>query len=166
MAQDQTLEILKKAILLESRGRAFYLKVAEQAGEEAVKQFFEMMADEEKKHVATLSDQYKHYQQNHQFAVSALDDGSDEVATQVLTERIKGKIAAAGFEAAAVGAAMAMEERAINLYATQAEKADDPQEKALYEWLAEWERGHLKLLSRIDREMTEEVWNDNQFWPF
>ena len=166
MAQDQTLEILKKAILLESRGRSFYLKVAEQAEAEAVKQFFEMMADEEKKHVATLSDQYKNYQKNNQFAAGALNDGGEEVAAQVLSERIKGKIAAAGFEAAAVGAAMAMEERAIKLYATQAEQANDPQEKALYKWLAEWERGHLKMLSQIDREITEAVWNDNQFWPF
>ena len=166
MAQDQTLEILKKAILLESRGRAFYLKVAEQAQAEAVKQFFEMMADEEKKHVSTLSDQYRHYQQNQAFAAVALTDGGEEVAVQVLTERIKGKIAAAGFEAAAVAAAMAMEERAIKLYATQAEQADDPQEKALYQWLAQWERGHLKMLSHIDREITEAVWNDNQFWPF
>ena len=166
MAQDQTLDILKKAILLESRGRAFYLKVAEQAEADTVKQFFEMMADEEKKHVTTLSDQYKHYQQHQQFADSALNDGGEEVAAQVLTERIKGKISAAGFEAAAVGAAMAMEERAIKLYATQAEKADDPREKALYQWLADWERGHLKMLSHIEREITETVWNDNQFWPF
>jgi rubrerythrin len=54
MSEDRTVEILKNAILLEKRGKAFYHKVAEQASGKAVKAFFEMMADEEVKHVKIL----------------------------------------------------------------------------------------------------------------
>ncbi|MEK6195467.1 MAG: rubrerythrin, partial [Deltaproteobacteria bacterium] len=70
------------------------------------------------------------------------------------------------FESAAISAAMGMEERAITLYSGRAEEADDPEEKALYEWLAEWETEHLEYLARIDKEVTETIWHDNSFWPF
>ena len=59
-----------------------------------------------------------------------------------------------------------MEERAIKLYAERAEVASDSGEKALYRWLAEWERKHLNYLLNIDKELTEKVWFDNNFWPF
>ena len=72
----------------------------------------------------------------------------------------------AGFEVAAISAAMSMEERAIRLYAERAESAADPEEKAMYAWLASWEKEHLDYLSKIDRELTEGIWLDSQFWPF
>jgi len=68
MSDDKTMEILKSAILLEKRGMAFYQKVADQATAKSVKEFFEMMADEEVKHVQILVDQFKAYQRNGQFA--------------------------------------------------------------------------------------------------
>ena len=67
MADDKTTEILKNAILMEKRGQAFYEKVAQQTSGNAVKRFFEMMADEEKSHIRTLSEQFKAYQDNKQF---------------------------------------------------------------------------------------------------
>ena len=59
-----------------------------------------------------------------------------------------------------------MEERAVKLYAERAETAEDVEEKRMYQWLAEWERGHLNMLLEMDRELTKKIWNDNQFWPF
>ena len=59
-----------------------------------------------------------------------------------------------------------MEERAIKLYAERARETQDPEEKKLYEWLSEWENGHLNILMDMDKELTEKIWNDNQFWPF
>ena len=43
---------------------------------------------------------------------------------------------------------------------------NDPNEKALYKWLAEWEEQHLYFLSEIDKELREQIWNDSNFWPF
>ncbi|MCX5883445.1 MAG: rubrerythrin, partial [Deltaproteobacteria bacterium] len=63
-------------------------------------------------------------------------------------------------------AAMSMEEHSIRIYSDQAKLSDDPQEKAVYQWLAGWESRHLDLLSRLDRELTEAIWNDNSFWPY
>ncbi len=167
MNVDSTVEILKQAILLEKRGQAFYSQVAGQATGKAVKQFFEMMAEEEVKHVKILSDQFKAYKDNSQFTPEAInDDHGNDVATKVLTREMKNEISAADYEAAAISAAMSMEENAIKLYSERAENAEDPNEKALYGWLAKWEMQHLRFLSEIDRELKEEIWNDSTFWPF
>lgn len=167
MSEDRTVEILKNAILLEQRGRAFYKKVAEQASGKAVKSFFEMMADEEVKHVKILTDQYKAYQENQQFNPGdySQDPGGD-IASKVITADFKKEVSAADYEGAAISAAMSMEQNAIKLYGERASEANDPNEKALYQWLADWESQHLHFLSEIDRELREEIWNDNSFWPF
>lgn len=167
MSEDRTVEILKNAILLEKRGKAFYQKVAQQASGKAVKAFFETMADEEVKHVKILADQYKAYQENQQFKPGNYsEEHGREMASKVITTQLKEEISAADYEAAAISAAMSMEKNAIRLYQNRAEEANDPNEKALYKWLAEWEEQHLHFLSKIDKELKEQIWNDNSFWPF
>ena len=166
MSAQLSLEILKEALLLERRGNAFYNKVAAQAQSDAVRSFFKTMADEELHHMAILEEQFKAYSEKQQFAdVDALLLGETAMADAVLTDDLKAEIAAAGFEAAAISAAMLMEEQAVSLYADRARGASDPNEKALYRWLAEWEHGHLNFLARMDREIKAEIWEDNHFWP-
>ncbi len=167
MEEDNVLKILKQAILLERRGKAFYKKFAEQAENSAVKEIFSMMADEEDKHIKTLAEQFKAYGQDKKFTPFTYDDNdASRVASNVLIQDIKDKISAAGFEAAAISAAIAMEERAIKLYSESAATAADPEAKALYEWLTRWEREHLNLLLDIDRDVREKIWFDNSFWRF
>ena len=166
MSDSNTLEILKSALLLEIRGKAFYEKAAAGAEKQAVKDFFTGMAADEVSHVEILSEQYKAYKKTGKFQPRALDDTHEQVAAAVLTDELKAGIAAAGFESAAVSAAMGMEERAIKLYSQRAEQASDPEEKALYQWLAGWETEHLEYLAKIDKEITETIWHDNSFWPF
>jgi rubrerythrin len=167
MENQKAIDILKQAILLEKRGYSFYSTVAEQAKDPDIKNIFTIMADEETTHVKFLSEQFASYDKNHQFLKVSLPDlANEKIAHLVLSEEIKKKISAAGFEAAAISAAIDMEKRAIAIYSSQAEIATDPNEKSLYSWLAEWEKTHLKVLSDLDNELKEKVWFDNQFWPF
>lgn len=166
MSESNTLNILKSAILLETRGKAFYKNAAAGASVPVIKDFFGMMAAEELSHVKILSEQYKYYKTNKKFSPQPVDQYSTEIADKVMTDKIKKNISAAGYESAAITAAMGMEERAIKLYSQQAEQATDPEEKALFQWLAEWETQHLELLAKLDREVTEAIWHDNDFWPF
>ena len=163
-----TTDILKEAILLEHRGRAFYSNIAAQTQSEAVKRIFTMIADEEQEHIRFLSDQYRHYQKHSFFMNVALPAGdtADDVARSVLSEEMKSQISAAGFEAAAISAAMDFEAKAVELYSSRAVSAEDQNEKALYQMLADWERGHHQWLMRIDKDLREQVWYDNNFWPF
>jgi rubrerythrin len=167
MSEDKTIEILKSAILLEKRGQAFYSKIARQTSGNAVKAFFELMADEEVKHVDILTEQYKAYRHNEKFIPGEYHENHENsISAKVLTKELKEEISAADYEAAAISAAIAMEKNAIQLYSDRASDAEDPNEKALYKWLADWERQHLNFLAEIDKELIEEVWYDNNFWPF
>lgn len=167
MAANRPIEILKEAILLERRGHAFYSKVARQSQNSEVKAFFETMAAEEERHIEILEGQFAAYAQNQQFLpLSEKDRLSRPVSDQVLSDALKRQIAAADFEAAAISAAMLMEERAVSLYGQRAETAGEPAEQTLYLWLAEWEQEHLSYLTQLDHEIRESIWNDQQFWPF
>jgi rubrerythrin len=165
MTDNTTLDILKNAILLEKRGKAFYRTAAAQSDNADVKAFFETMAAEEVQHVKILSDQYRAFKESGAFkALDTADTGA--IAQNVLTPQVMDRIAAADFEAAAISAAMLMEERAIALYGGRAGEARDPEEKKLYQWLADWEKEHLEFLAAIDAELKERIWNDSGFWPF
>lgn len=167
MEENTTLDILKQAILLERRGKAFYENIAEKTENKAVQEVFDMLAKEEQKHIQTLSEQFKAYRKDKNFLSGDLyEKDTSSVVSSVLTREIKEKISAAGFEAAAISAGIAMEERAIQLYAKSAQTESDSKAKALYEWLATWERGHLNMLLDIDKALKEKIWFDNQFWPF
>ena len=165
MTETNSLDILKNAILLEKRGKAFYRTAAQQSTNGDVKEFFETMAAEEVQHVKILSDQFKVFKETGKFkAPNTASTGS--ITKKVLTPEVMGRIAAADFEAAAISAAMLMEERAISLYAKRGREAQDPQEKQLYLWLADWEKEHLEFLAAIDAQLKERIWNDSGFWPF
>ncbi len=163
----ETLDILKQAILLERRGKAFYTQVAKQTDNPDVQYIFEIMAKEEVLHEKFLSNQYKAYEKDGKFvAVDLPKEEDDGIANLVLSKDMKASIEAASFEAAAISAAIDMETKAIKVYADQAEAATDPKEKALYEWLSDWEKTHHKILFELDEDLKQRVWNDNHFWPF
>jgi rubrerythrin len=170
MKETPALEALKNALLLERRGKAFYTLAAREARDEAVRDLFQMLADEEQRHIQALSEQFPAVAAGRPLSFAAPGDGpqgqAPSVARRVLDADLRRRIASADFEAAAVSAAMAMEERALRLYAQRAEESGDPGEKALYRWLSQWESGHLEALAAIDRSLTEKVWSDNNFWPF
>ncbi len=166
MATDNTLNILKEAILLERRGHAFYQKVADHARNNTVREFFQLMADEELRHQGLLENQYKAYSENKRFVDLGTKIGDDPtISNVIMSDTLKEKISGASFEAAAISAAMYMEEQTISLYADRTRLSEDPYEKALYRWLADWEHSHLLFLAKLNKEIKEAVWQDNHFWP-
>lgn len=165
MEESKAIEILKTALLLERRGKAFYTKVADQATDPDVQQIFEIMADEEEEHIKTLSEQFVHYTQHHRFKEVKLPKGSGDTASEILSLKVKQKISAAGYEAAAISSAIDMETRAIRVYTERAKQAEDPEEKKFYQWLADWEKGHHQILFELNTELKERIWFDNHFWP-
>ncbi len=166
MENKQVIDILKEAILLERRGKAFYTQAARNSESKSAKKIFEMMAEEEDEHIAFLSKQFKNYVENHEFLTDFEHHEEDGTAQEILTEQIKKEIDAASFEAAAISAAIDFENRAIAVYSSRADEATDPKEKEMYRMLAEWEGGHHHLLFKLNEDLKEQIWNDNNFWPF
>ena len=167
MENTKTVEILKTAILMEKRGEALYRTVAEKTSVQGVKDIFSLMAQEEHLHEEFLEKQLREYSKKESLADIALPKEADtSVVNMILAKDLRKKISAAGFEAAAISAAIDMENNAIRVYSERAASATDPNEKKLFAWLADWERGHHKLLSELDNELREDIWYDNNFWPF
>ena len=165
-SNDKAVEVLKTAILLERRGKAFYTQAARNSESKSAKQIFEMMAEEEDAHIDFLTRQFKNYHEHHEFLKSDPPPEEDDTVVEILSEKIKKEINAASFEAAAISAAIDFENRAIDIYSTRAEEATDPNEKEMYQMLADWEKGHHHLLHRLNEDLKEQIWNDNNFWPF
>jgi rubrerythrin len=162
-----TEDILKTAILLEHKGKAFYTTAARETKSAAVREFFNMMAQEETEHIEFLSKQFAEFGRSGAFAKNIMDNSAADSATSsILSEKIKDEISAAGFEAAAISAAIDFENRAISVYQERANSAEDPNEKEMYQMLANWERTHFKMLYKIDEDLRHQIWNDNNFWPF
>jgi len=168
MSESKSVEILKMALLMEHRGKAFYNKVAEQTDNADVKKIFETMANEEQLHIEFLGSQFSYYQKHQKFDTNFVNAANIEesVVNQILSESIKQKISGSGFESAAISAAIDMENKAIEVYTERALNATDANEKELYQWLANWEKEHHKILAELNKELTEKVWYDNNFWPF
>jgi rubrerythrin len=168
MNTSKQIEILKTAILLEKRGKTFYEKMAEQTSSSEARKIFTTMAEEETAHIEFLSRQFKNFMKENKFLKNENSGNShdDDISNQVITGKLKKQISAAGFEAAAISAAIDFESRAVEVYSSRAAETADPLEKEMYEWLADWERGHHKLLYQLNEELKESIWYDNNFWPF
>ncbi len=163
---NSTMDVLKTAILLERRGKAFYTQAARDSKSKSATKIFEMMAEEEDEHINFLVDQFKYYTKNNEFHKIEVHPKEDSTATEILTEKIKSEISAAGFEAAAISAAIDFENRAIAVYSDRAKEATDIEEKKMYQMLADWEGTHHHLLHKLNKDLKEQIWNDNNFWPF
>jgi rubrerythrin len=161
------VDILKEAILLERRGKAFYTTAAKQTDSEAARKIFEMMAAEEDEHINFLSRQFAYYEKNNSFLkVDKVADTDESTVMAILSEEIKTQVNAAGYEAAAISAAIDFETRAVQIYSDRATAATDPNEKEMYQMLADWEKGHHFWLHKINEDLKEQIWYDNNFWPF
>lgn len=166
MEKNNILEILKQAILKEIRAKTLYLDVAQKSKSPEVRHIFEIMASEEQSHIDFLSTQYKNYSKTQSFTTTELNVKEQKIASIILSDDLKNQISSAGYEAAAISAAIELENKAIEFYTSQAQKATNNQEKEFFLFLANWERTHHEILLKLDKELTEKIWFDNQFWPF
>jgi rubrerythrin len=166
MAEKRVVEILKKAIIIERQGMVFYSQVAEQTKSEAVKNIFSIMAEEEKKHMETLTAQYRSYEKDGGFSSEIALGSPNDFSDKILSQKIREEIHAATYEAASISAAIAMEKEAVDLYSRRADEAEDPEEKKLYRELSMWEKTHAGFLGDIYSDLIEDSWYDADFWPF
>jgi len=164
MHEDST-EILKEAILLERKGKAFYEGAARAAENDGVREVFLTMAGEERKHIELLERLYRDALSGKELEPLSLTEIPSRSTDVVLNEKTKAEIDAAGYEAAAISAAMGMEEKAVSFYSEQAKNSDGGA-KELFAWLADWERTHLALLAALNEDLRQRVWQDQRFWPF
>jgi rubrerythrin len=165
MPENKPLDILKGALLLEHKGKALYSSVAESSKVESVKELFGMLVREEEKHIKVLNKQYSRLAKGESLDISELEEERSSTLAAIITEKIVEDVAGAGYEAAVVSAALEFEKNAVKYYSEHAQSAESEAEKKLFEWLTDWEKNHMLMLAKVDNELKEKIWYDNQFWP-
>lgn len=165
MARKEQIDIIKGAILLEHRGRALYESVAASQATDPVRELFQLLAREEEQHIEILSKQYSSLTKDGSFVLPDLTAADHEAVDQTMTDKVLKDISSAGYEAAVISAALDFEKKAVEYYAGRARATSDEDERRLYQWLADWETGHMTLFAKMDDQLREEVWYDNRFWP-
>ena len=165
MTETKALDILKGAILLEHRGKALYESVVKTSESEGVKELFNMLSREEDKHIFVLEKQFSRISKGESFDLKELEEDHASTHEAVITQEIVKNISGAGYEAAVIAAALEFEKNAVKFYSEHASSAESEQEKELYNWLSEWEKNHMLMMARLDNELKEKIWYDNQFWP-
>jgi len=165
MADDKKIDVIKGAILLEHRGKALYESVVENTKNDAVKGLFEFLVKEEQKHIEMLNKQYGLVSSGNPFDLPGEKPEDTATAEGVLTKEIVSGISGAGYEAAVISAALDFEKKAVKYYSEQADSAGSAEEKKLYHWFADWEKGHMKMLAELEDGIKEQIWYDNSFWP-
>jgi rubrerythrin len=116
MAENKTLNIIKKVILLEHRGKALYESAAHKTEVAAVKELFEMLAEEEEKHIDILNKQFILVAKGKNFEAGELDKVESTTAKTVLSQAIVKGISGAGYEAAVIAVALEFEKNAVKYY--------------------------------------------------
>lgn len=161
----RAIEAIKGAILLERRGWAFYSRVATTTKSGSVRDVFSSMAEEEKRHEEALSLHYSSLVRDGSLAAVTTMGQASDISGEILSRKVISEIDSAGYEAAAISAAMAMEASAEQFYRERASEAGSGIERNLFNWLADWEHGHLEMLAQMDRALMEKIWFENSFWP-
>jgi len=162
---NKKLEIVKGAILLEHKGKALYESVTETSKVEGIKELFKMLVREEEKHIDILNKQYSRILKGENFDASDLELDDGTVTAAIMSDEVVKEVHGAGYEAAVISAALEFEKNAVNFYSKQAEEAETEEEEKLYGWLVRWEKTHMMMLAKLDNEIKEQIWYDNQFWP-
>ncbi len=163
--ENQSLEIIKRAILLEHRGKALYESVVQTSEVEEVKELFKILAAEEEKHIEILNSQFNRAANGDDFDKIELEERMKDT-DKILSREIVKAISGAGYEAAVIAAALEFEKKAVEFYSHRSDTAEKLNEKKLYKWLTEWEKGHMAMLADLDKNLREQIWYDNSFWPF
>ena len=153
--------ILKKAIIFEQQGKNFYINIAENTESGSLREIFRVMAEEETKHEHTLKRQLAELESGKPFAEPGREFNPQEFNDAIITEKLLSEISGASYEAGAVSAAMGLEIKSAEYYSSCADKAENREEKNFFRALSVWENSHLKILSKINRDLLENALNED-----
>jgi rubrerythrin len=159
---------LKKAIQAEQYGHSFYLMAANSTDDPKGKEVFQTLAGEELDHVNFLTAHYRSVMETGlPSADAALGRQHDlSEAWPIFSEGLKDRIGSAKFEMTSLSIGIQLEQDAMNFYSAQAEAADDPVVRKMFEFLSKWEAGHYHALLKQYELLKEDYWSAGGFAPF
>jgi rubrerythrin len=176
MAEDDYLKseikALKLAIDNEHKVRSFYLNNAAKMKSEIAKKTFLFLADEELKHIDAINAFNKSI---HDGDEPDIDSGTEDESVNAVKEFFSDTVKAAVDKAVAsqsdiksYEAGLVMKQKGYDFYKKSAEKAEHPNVKKLFEFLAKEENGHYALISNALNYLKspDEYFQGEESWFF
>ncbi|MCU0303031.1 MAG: ferritin family protein [Thermoanaerobaculales bacterium] len=165
---DKIREVLKKAYQIEVDGYTFYSMVADRAEKAAVRELFEKLARDEVQHKAFITGVMGSYEDRgvEAFNIQRRDPALKAFSDTIYTEAFRAQARDAEFEMGVLSIGMTLETRAIQYFSGAARSATEAEVRDFYQFLADWEKGHLEALQRLYGGVRETAWAEGGFSPF
>jgi len=149
--KDVALDALEKAIRIEKDGRRFYLQAAEGTTDQRGKEIFLSLAQAEEEHLRIVEKQYDSLSRGRGWLALAEATGEVDLGKPLFPpgrEALEKMVRPDDSDLDALILALGFEHDSYELYRKGYTETDDPQGKAMYEYLADMEREHFETLMR------------------
>jgi len=165
---DEIREVLKKAYQIEVDGYTFYSMAAERAAKPAVQELFDKLASDEVQHKAFITSVMGSYEDKgvEAFNIRRRDPDLKAFTDTIYTADFRAQAEDADFEMGVLSIGMTLETRAIQYFSGAATSASEDEVRDFYQYLADWEKGHLEALQRLYGGVREDYWAEGGFSPF
>lgn len=146
----QLLKVLKEAIQVESDGYNFYMVAAEKTDDSKGKRVWSSLAQDELDHGSMLKGLYQSIKDKSSYKLERKrlrrKKPKSRSKSPIFSVEFKKKIKEGHFALCALRIAQLLEKNSISFYGKNAKKSRHPELKALFNFLVEWEKDHLKAL--------------------
>ena len=148
MSMTSGLQSLQAALAFEKEGYDYYEQAAGRAAHPQTRAAFLLLKDEEKKHADFLLQLHARWSADGKWPgdVTIDMDRDFEMIFKEAAASIDEKVQVGTAEEKALKDAVDLENRGRAMYAGLSEKAETPEEKALYAKLADWEASHAAFV--------------------
>ncbi|MCX8059354.1 MAG: ferritin family protein [Spirochaetes bacterium] len=162
-------DALKIAIKGEIEGRELYKTISEKTEDSKAKEFFNFLSDEENKHFETLKQVAFEWSRNKEkFNLVDFEKllTKNRLSAPIFSEEFKKNIKNKHFEISAISIAIKLEKDSFELYEKLSFEVENEDLKNLFKTLSKWEIGHYDLLNKELKELEENYYFENKFYPF
>lgn len=167
---DQLLEVVKDAIRVENDGYQFYRVVEEKITDPKGKEVFSSLAKDETNHMQILKSLYQSIKEEGEYKFDETKDMKHILQTTsenpIFSKEFKERIEQVQFEMAALSVGILLEKNSIEFYTKSARQSEDKDVKMLFNYLANWEGEHLRVLVQQQKLLQQDYWTEARFYPF
>ena len=167
---DQLLEVVKKAIRVENDGYQFYRVAEEKTEDPKGKEVFASLAKDETNHMQILKSLYQSIKEEGEYKFDEIKDMKHILETTsespIFSKEFKERTEQIQFEMAALSVGILLEKNSIEFYKKSAQESEDKDVKMLFNYLADWEGEHLRVLVQQQKFLQQDYWTEARFYPF
>jgi rubrerythrin len=159
---------LLTAMKAERDGNSFYMMAANSTSDPKGRQIFETLAKEELDHLQFLKQHYDSLIKTGKLSATAKLHGRLELSGEspLFSDNFRKRLTDAHYEMSALSIGLQLEHDAMLFYRAQSNQTTEPEAKAFFAELAEWETGHYRALLHQQEELKDDYWSEAGFSSF